>query len=85
MAHKQTLVLYSKGSFIYRLLRVQMHFYQTRTRIRLFIHMPFYPVVSLDRARLCACPYPLIGVYPYLPTLFYTFDPKSVPSVLHRS
>ena len=85
MAHKQTLVSSFEGSFIYRLLRVQMHFYQIRTCIRLFIRVIFSPVVSLDRARPCACPYPLIGVYPYLPIAFYTFDPKSVPNVLHRS
>ena len=85
MAHKQTLVLSSEGSFIYRLLRVQMHLYQIRTRIRSFIRVPFSPFVSLDRSRPCTCPYPLIGVYPYLPTSFCTFDPKSVPNILHRS
>ena len=62
-----------------------MRFYLVRTRIHSFIHVPFSPVVSLGRARLCACPYPLIEVYPYLPTAFCTFDPKSVPNVLHRS
>ena len=85
MAHKQTLVFSSKVSFIYRLLCIQMHFYQIRTRIRLIIRVPFSPVVYLDCARPCAFPYPLIGVYPYLPTAFFTFDPKSVPNVLHRS
>ena len=80
MAHKQTLVFSSEGSFIYCLLSVQMHFYQIRTRICLFIRVLFSPVVSLDHARLCECPYPLIGVYPYLPTAFCTFDPKSVPN-----
>ena len=54
MTHKQTLVFSSKGSFIYRLMRAQMHFYQIRTSKRSFIRVPFYPVISLDRARLCA-------------------------------
>ena len=45
------------------------HFYLVRTRIHLFVRMKFSSVVSLDRARPCACP--------YLPTEFCTFDPKS--------
>ena len=59
MAHKQTLVFSSEGSFIYRLLCVQMHFYQIRTFICLFIRVSFSPVISLDCASPCACPYPL--------------------------
>ena len=85
MAHKQTLVFYSKESFIYDLLRVQMHFYQICTDIRSFIRMPFSPVVFLDRAHPCLCPYPLIGVYLYVPTAFCTFEPKAVTNILHRS
>ena len=85
MAHKQTLVFSSEGSFIYRLLRVQIHFYQIRMCIHLFISVLFSLVESLDCARPCTCPYLLIGVYPYLKTAFYTFEPKSVLNVLHRS
>ena len=50
MAHKQTLVFSSEGSFIYRLLRVHIHFYQIRMHIRSFIRVPLYPVLYLERA-----------------------------------
>ena len=61
------------------------HFYLVRTRIPFFVRMPFYHVVSLDCALPCACPYPLIGVYPYLLTVFCTFDPNQyrTPSTGH--
>ena len=58
MAHKQTLVFSSEGSFIYRLLHVQINFCQIRTRIRSFVqltdivqynYITVYNVILIDK------------------------------------
>ena len=88
---KKALVLSSEGSFIYRLLRVQyalLYYSYAYTFVRTLVIFPCLSIqkstnfwTAIVRARaLILCE---IGAYSYLPTSFFTFNPKSVPDVLY--